>query len=120
MDYNLQPEDFYNEKTKGIAKKLGPFKFEDDTTQSFVSQGPIDMGNGIRYIGQFKNGMRNGRGKQVWEDFTLYEGYWADDRANGRGRLIHTNGDVYEGDWKDDKAHGKGVYTKNDGSSYTG
>lgn len=41
--------------------------------------------------------MRNGRGKQVWEDFSLYEGYWIDDKANGRGRLIHGDGEVYEG-----------------------
>lgn len=120
QDYNLQPEDFYNEKTKEIASRLGPFKFDEEEHHNFVSQGPVDMGNGVRYIGQFSNGMRNGRGKQVWEDFSLYEGYWVDDRANGRGRLIHANGDVYEGDWKDDKAHGKGVYTKQDGSSYTG
>ncbi len=53
------------------------------------------MGNGVRYIGQFNNGMRNGKGKQVWDDFSLYEGYWVDDRANGRGRLIHGNSDVY-------------------------
>ena len=41
--------------------------------------------------------MRNGRGKQVWDDHSLYEGYWIDDKANGRGRLIHADGDVYEG-----------------------
>ena len=53
------------------------------------------MENGTKYVGQFFNGMRNGRGKQVWEDFSLYEGYWKDNKANGRGRLIHPNGDVY-------------------------
>lgn len=55
------------------------------------------MGSGVRYIGQFSNGLRHGKGKQVWEDYSLYEGYWMEDRANGRGRLIHANGDVYEG-----------------------
>jgi hypothetical protein len=120
VDYNLRPPDFYNDKTREIALRLGSFKYNEEETQTFVSKGPIAMENGVRYIGQFHNGTRNGRGKQVWPDYTLYEGYWVDDRANGRGRLIHANGDVYEGEWKDDKAHGKGVYTKNDGSSYTG
>jgi hypothetical protein len=53
------------------------------------------MEGGAKYVGQFHNGMRNGRGKQVWEDFSLYEGYWRNDKANGRGRLIHPDGDVY-------------------------
>jgi hypothetical protein len=30
------------------------------------------MENGTKYIGQFDKGMRNGRGKQVWDDFSLY------------------------------------------------
>ena len=56
------------------------------------------MDNGTIYVGEIdKAGKRNGRGKQVWEDSSLYEGYWKDDKANGRGRLIHPNGDFYEG-----------------------
>jgi hypothetical protein len=31
-----------------------------------VTKEPVDMGEGVKYIGQFHNGMRNGRGKQVW------------------------------------------------------
>jgi len=53
------------------------------------------MENGTKYVGEFDRGMRNGRGKQVWDDYSLYEGYWKDNKANGRGRLIHPNGDVY-------------------------
>ena len=127
LDYNLQPEDFYNERTKEIALRLGPFKFDSDDdfeklsdVSVLVTKGPVTMDNGVRYIGQFANGMRNGKGKQVYEDYALYEGYWSDDRANGRGRLIHSNGDVYEGEWKDGKAHGKGIYTRVDGSVYNG
>ena len=56
----------------------------------------------------------------MWDDFSLYDGYWKDNKANGRGRLIHPNGDAYEGEWKDDKAHGKGVYYNYDGSNYMG
>lgn len=119
-DYSLQPEDFYNDITKKIAIQLGPFKANDEDLPPFITKGPIKMENGAMYVGQFSNGMRNGKGKQVWPDFTLYEGYWLDDRAHGRGRLIHANGDVYEGEWKDDKAHGSGVYTRTDGSTYTG
>lgn len=30
IEYSLQPEDFYNERTREIATKLGPFKFDDE------------------------------------------------------------------------------------------
>jgi hypothetical protein len=49
---------------------------------------------------------REGRGKQIWPDGSLYEGFWRNDKANGKGRLIHSDGDVYEGDWVNDKAEG--------------
>ena len=49
---------------------------------------------------------RDGKGKQVWPDGSMYEGFWRHDKANGKGRLIHSDGDVYEGDWMNDKAEG--------------
>lgn len=64
--------------------------------------------------------IRDGRGIQVWQDGSRYEGYWKNNKANGFGRLIHADGDVYEGEWRDDKAHGKGIYTHVDGSRYEG
>ena len=60
--------------------------------------------------------MRHGRGIQIWQDGSIYEGYWVHDKANGRGRLIHGDGDIYEGMWKDDKASGYGQYTHTDGA----
>ena len=67
---------------------------------------------GAQYEGQYIKGknVREGRGKQIWADGSVYEGYWADSKANGRGRLIHADGDIYEGEWKDDKADGFGIY----------
>jgi hypothetical protein len=63
-----------------------------------------------------EEGSRDGMGKQIWPDGSLYEGFWDKDKANGMGRLIHSDGDVYEGEWFNDKAHGYGVYTNMDGA----
>ena len=52
------------------------------------------------YIGQWQNGQKHGRGKQIWKDGSVYEGNWKNGKSNGKGRLIHFDGDVYEGDWK--------------------
>ena len=45
-----------------------------------------------------------------------YEGEWKDGKRNGKGRQIYGGrfpdgfgGDVYEGDWVQDKRHGQGV-----------
>ena len=76
--------------------------------------GPYELEGGAIYIGQWKNGAKHGKGKQVafsykiWSDGSIYEGYSKNGMANGKGRLIHADGDVYEGDWKDDRAHGQG------------
>ena len=50
--------------------------------------------------------MRQGRGVQIWQDGSKYEGFWESDKANGFGRLIHANGGMYQGYWHNDLAHG--------------
>jgi hypothetical protein len=79
--------------------------------------------NGAKYEGEWlkdQEGVRDGRGIQIWLDGSRYEGFWRVNKANGRGRLIHADGDVYEGLWVDDKANGTGTYSHTDGSTYTG
>ena len=41
--------------------------------------------------------IRQGKGRQIWPDGSMYEGWWMDNKANGKGRLIHADGDVYDG-----------------------
>ena len=63
-----------------MAKKIGRFKYdEDDGTGGMLERGPDIMGEGLKYKGQFQDGMRNGRGKKGSKDYTLYEGYWKED-----------------------------------------
>ena len=46
--------------------------------------------------------MKHGHGKYIWNDGSMYEGWWMDNKANGKGRLIHADGDHYIGDWLND------------------
>ena len=41
--------------------------------------------------------IRWGRGVQIYNDGSRYEGQWRNDQASGYGRLIHATGDVYIG-----------------------
>lgn len=92
-------------------EKLGNFKYpelKDKDLEKLPTLGPFELENGAIYLGQWKQGSRHGKGKQIWGDGSVYEGLWKNGMANGYGRLIHADGDVYEGQWEDDRAHGEG------------
>lgn len=115
--------DYSNTATLSSEKRLGPFIYPhiaDDLVPK-ESKNAIRLENNAIYIGEWNlKRERHGKGLQMWNDGSKYEGYWKNDKANGRGRLIHGDGDVYEGEWVDDKAHGFGVYLHTDGARYEG
>lgn len=51
---------------------------------------------------------KEGFGLQVWNDGSIYEGFWKNNKAHGEGRFILANGDMYVGNWANDKADGHG------------
>lgn len=120
---------------KQTLAKMGPFSYalseeflrENPSFHEFLQQAknfPVSLAktleNGAIYTGQWKNGQRNGQGKQVWLDGSYYEGYWFQDKAHGKGRLVHMQGTIYEGYWLFDQAHGPGAYYTEEGSFYQG
>ena len=89
---------------------LGPYKFTD---------------NEAVYMGQFKDGLRHGRGIQIQMDKSMneviiFEGMWEKGETKGYGRKIYRNGHIYEGNWLDSKSIGFGVYLHTDGYNYSG
>ena len=118
---NVMP-DYSNHATKETEKKLGAMVYDQPdtpTTKTLISRGPYELDNGAIYVGEWtKDGLRHGKGLQIWKDGSKYEGYWRNDMANGKGRLIHSDGDVYEGEWQNDKDHGRGYYIHMDGVKY--
>ena len=90
---------------------------------NWVNDKPSGMGvfyneKGECYNGEWKHGMRHGKGRQTYggrpvDGFggDVYEGDWQDDKRCGRGTLNKANGDIFEGSWLNDKKHGDGVYT---------
>ena len=63
------------------------------------------------YIGQWKNGKRDGKGIMTWPDKSSFEGNFKEDEVSGFGKIVHSNGDIYEGEWDKNKANGFGVFT---------
>lgn len=62
------------------------------------------------YVGDLKNGKRNGKGKMVWSHGAKYEGHFKEDMRDGMGTYYHSTGGKYEGNWANDMKNGKGVY----------
>lgn len=75
------------------------------------------------YIGDFKNGLKHGKGrwqKGEGEQISVYEGDYVNDKKEGQGVFRWASGNLYEGEFKDDERHGKGTMVWTDGSKYEG
>jgi hypothetical protein len=61
---------------------------------------------GRKYVGQFKNGKRDGKGTYMFSDGTKssgqkqYEGGWKEDIPSGKGTLTFYDGRKFVGEWK--------------------
>lgn len=106
-----------------VMQSVGQYKpsYEiSESWQDLPQLGPYLYINGATYIGQYKNSLRHGEGRQIGKDGSIYEGQWKNDKRNGKGRIIYSDGDCYEGDWVDDKTEGYGKYLYKDGAYYEG
>jgi hypothetical protein len=107
-----------------------------------IGHGVRDYPNG-RYVGQFKDGLFDGKGLYVASDGMRYDGEWKNDNLEGHGALsfasglryegqfrantysgfgsmILPNGDRYDGEYLLNAPHGTGVYTNANGAVYAG
>ena len=76
--------------------------------------------NGSKYVGMFKNGMFEGRGRLILHKGDYYEGEFVQNKANGFGKYVNAKGEIYNGYWIDDKQEGQGELILKDGSIYQG
>ena len=56
--------------------------------------------NGDIYIGGFKNGLKDGKGKYIWKSGDQYDGEWIDDMKDGMGRFYYVDGRSRLGEWE--------------------
>ena len=121
--FSIDVNSFLADQVKQTEKILGPFKkvSQQNENSDVKAYGHLILKNGSVYVGGLTaNGLREGRGMQVWKDGNKYDGYWKNDMTNGLGRLIHTDGSFYEGNWKEDQACGQGTYKHYNGTIYKG
>ena len=80
-----------------------------------------DEGNiNTEYIGNFVNGIREGKGTFTFSNGNEYIGNFVDNKSNGVGRMKYNNGDEYLGNWEEGTKEGMGIYTWKNGYMYIG
>jgi ABC-type iron transport system FetAB ATPase subunit len=53
--------------------------------------------DGSKYVGMFKNGMYDGRGRLILHKGDYYEGDFKENKANGFGKYVNSKGEIYIG-----------------------
>ena len=82
--------------------------------------GTNTFANGDRYVGEFKDGTRNGQGTRTFPNGDKYVGEYKDGKSNGQGTLAFANGNKHVGEYKDDTWNGQGTFTWANGNKYVG
>ncbi|CAH0186815.1 MORN repeat-containing protein [Roseomonas sp. CECT 9278] len=73
-----------------------------------------------RYVGDMRQGWRQGRGRWEHVGGDVYEGEFANDRLNGQGNVRFANGGTLTGRFVDNRLSGHGVNVGADGGRYEG
>ena len=68
------------------------------------------------YVGEIRNGLKNGHGAHKFANGDFYIGEWEDGkRTDDESFLFFSNGNIYLGDFNDGVIHGSGILYLRDG-----
>ena len=99
-------------------------EIQDGYFQNGVMSGQIRIINadGATYIGQAKDGYRDGHGDQLFANTQRYVGSWHANKMEGIGIYSYPQptSSKYEGSFHQNEFHGKGKFTDNLGNTTAG
>ena len=82
-------------------------------------KGTLTFASGTIYVGEWRDGNFHGEG--TWTGYGVkYVGEFVDGNHHGKGTVTWANGDEYVGEWRDHKQHGEGTETYADGTVKAG
>lgn len=109
------------------AQKNGPHRsiyWVRKTKQDIGSNKTEKWVSSSRYIGDWKENMKEGFGIQIYKNKDKYEGLWANNMRHGQGTYWRNEAGKlkreYTGDWFEDKRHGRGTFFYKNGDRYDG
>ena len=83
-------------------------------------RGRYKFATGDEYLGEFQSNAIQGTGTMTYIDGSKYEGQWYNSQPQGKGVLTLANKDRYEGDFQLGKFGGKGTMIYANGDKYVG
>lgn len=114
---------FVNGVIQGLAT-------ERDAYGEFLYEG--EWKNGVRdgrgllktpigeYTGEFVAGSKHGQGTDTFSSGSKYTGEFVENQRHGHGVILHSNGCIYDGNWKFGECCGLGKYVEPNGYQYNG
>jgi hypothetical protein len=66
-------------------------------------------GNAVRYVGNFQNGMYNGKGTMFFKEGAFLTGEWKNGKLNGKGSFLSEAGLLYIGNFANGVKQGRGI-----------
>lgn len=88
---------WYADKRHGVGK------------QSFVVKKKKGIQWAGSYEGEWKEGLKEGKGTFEYANNDRYVGEWLGGQKCGMGRYYYHNGDMYDGQFANNKMHGQGI-----------
>lgn len=83
-------------------------------------KGEKRMATSSYYIGEFRDSLKQGTGREETIDH-IYEGEYHADKKEGKGKLVYkTTNDYFEGEFRDNFINGYGYYTWANKDTYEG
>ena len=124
--YILKNLNYLKNNNEKLIRELNDLINNDDLSGLFAfSVNNFYNDNGLKYIGEIKNGFKEGKGVLYYEKNNefgrkKYEGNFKNDKPEGKGTMYWNNGSWYDGDWVNGLKEGKGIYLYPNGDRYEG
>jgi len=112
------PRDVLPEESQAGLSPSPPSLSSLDRTP-IVKRGPIQLENGEFYLGYWNPAHQMHGFGQKWGSDGLYDGEWKWGLREGRGKSVNS-GEEYEGSWVGNEKHGFGCLRDKDGNEYVG
>lgn len=103
----------------GVRQGIGTEILPDGKTYSNEIYVNDDVDPNIK-SGGVNGDVKNGWGVYIYENGTIYEGYFRKGMKDGYGKLTLTDGSIYQGQFAKDLYEGYGVLTEPDGTKTEG
>lgn len=92
--------------------------YTSQSVQPFGQSGTTKNKKYTIYEGGVLDGKRNGRGIQIWTNYSYYIGDWKNDEIHGSGLYLYSDGTEIEGGWIKGAPSTKTIITLKDGSRF--